>query len=1110
MGVLEELTVRPDEAARVRTHIRPRLPDVWVDRPALIGRLAGATGRRLTTVVAGAGFGKTALLTAWAERVDSVWYPLSREDAALPALSRGLYDALRARRPGLAEHVVDSFPGAADAGDPGPADGIAAAIGEALARECRDDLVLILDDVQELAAGSPAARLVEGLCRHAPPSLHVVLSSRDEPPFPIERLRGRGQVLELDGAALAFTEAETRTLLDALLGAEDGAGGCGSGNLPVLAARLHDITEGWPAATVLAAEWLRHRPASTRTDALLTLGRPGGPLFVYLAEEAFARETPETHELVRRMAALPRFTAGLCDALGLWVDEEQLARLARCGLLRPCPGRAGWFTTGPLVRDFATAPSPLGSPLDPRDRRALQERAAAWYTAEGHIKEALSLLCTLGDPSAVGAFLERHGSAMLARGAAGAVVSAAARLRGDLRTAAVELVEGEARQLQGDWYGALRCLRRAAGPSGRLDPGLAWRIGLVHHVLGEHAAAMEAYESADVGDTVADMTADGVLVLAWRAGGHWVRGEAEEGRRSAARALAAAQKCGDARALAAAHTAMALLAAHEGDGAGCDTHYARALEAALRTKDVFQVICVRANRAARSTEEGAYRRALAELAELIQDAELAGFTGMAGFALCNRGTAHLALGEFDEATADFEAAKAGYQRIGSSLVARPLTGLGDVYRQRGDLALARAAYEEAIEVAERSGDRQTLGPALAGLARVRLSDDSEGAAALAERALAESTGTGKVRGLLAAGWVSLARGQRKKAAELAATATAVAGSRRDRTGLAEALELQALSAPGGTDRLRLLQEAESVWRAVENPVGAARAALAAARVSAAPSSVLEAGMRRLRELGVRPQAETAAGPLRCIAVPGHARVQVHVLGGFQVLRDGRPAGADEWRSKKARDLFKMLLGRRGRPTPRELLMDTLWPDEDPVRCANRLSVALSTIRGVLDPEREFAADYFVAADRYVIGIANLRVDVEEFLAAVRTGMARYGRGEPGALSALREAEAAYTGDFLEEDPYEDWAVPLREEAKAAYLEATRTLAGAAAESGEYDQAVRYWLRVLERDCYDEEAHLALVTLLAAAGRHGEARRRYRLYVERMDEIGVEPAPFPSH
>ncbi len=41
---------------------------------------------------------------------------------------------------------------------------------------------------------------------------------------------------------------------------------------------------------------------------------------------------------------------------------------------------------------------------------------------------------------------------------------------------------------------------------------------------------------------------------------------------------------------------------------------------------------------------------------------------------------------------------------------------------------------------------------------------------------------------------------------------------------------------------------------------------------------------------------------------------------------------------------------------------------------------------------------------------------------------------------LRAAEAAYSGDFLEEDVYADWAAGMREEARALYVRVARVLA----------------------------------------------------------------------
>src|SRR6266540_320179 len=1106
----------------------PALPAAWVDRPRLLSRLEEARSRRLTVVVAGPGFGKSSLLAAWVRGgrggeaeasvspsvsgVRSAWYSLQHEDRSLPTFLRGLVDALWLRLPGLPLDVPTVL-----AGSLGPqsdelvrADGFAAVLGELLERELTSDLVLVLDDVHELAWGSPSARLVEGLCRHAPVNFHLVLASRTEPPFMIERLRGSGQVLELDAGLLALTAEETSELLAAALGGAPGGGPPGGdGQTAALAATLYRITDGWPAAVRLAAEALRHQDPSERPASLAALRRPGGRLYAYLAEEAFAREDPAVRELVRRVAPLPHFTAALCRAVGLEVDEVALARLARRGVfLQPRTSPDGWFVLNELVREFARESMPLGKD----ELLTLHRQAATWLGAHGHMEEALAsvlALADLGEPEALAAFIPEHGRAMLVGGAVARIADAAGRVPPSLRTSAIDEVEGQARQVQGDWQGALVCFRRAAGGDGPLPAGLAWRMGLIYNQRGELATAMEVYRRGALED---GSSADEARLLAWTATAHWLRGEAEACRATAERSLAAAAASGDQQALATSYTTMALLAALQGDRAANDAHYLRALDAAGRANDVLQLVRIHTNRGSRSSEEGMHREALAELEIAIRLGELTGFAAMLATALNNRGEAWLGLGRLDEAIADFKTARGVFQRIGSRRMAYPRAGLGDVYRERGDLALARAAYEEAIVLGEQSGDQQGLVPALAGLARCLAGDDPERARELAERATAAGPGMGHGAALLAAGWVALTADDRERAASLATEAVAVTSARRDQEGLAEALELRALAAPDPRRQLHRLREAAAIWAAIDNPLAQARNALATARLegTAAGPDAAEQAEQRLRSFGVKPQATAAAGVLLAVTGSASVSLRVQALGGFRVLRDGEPVGADRWRSQKARDLLKLLIARRGRATPRELLMETLWPEEDPARLSNRLSVALSTVRAVLDPERRHGPDRFVAADRHAVWIADLPVDVEEFLATARAGLTAHARGEADrALALLTSAEVTYAGDFLEEDRYEDWAVALREEAREAYLSVTRTLARIAAGSGEHDLTVRYHLRLLERDPYDEEAHIGLVVALIRSGRHGEARRRYRLYSERMAEIGVESAPFPT-
>ena len=250
--------------------------------------------------------------------------------------------------------------------------------------------------------------------------------------------------------------------------------------------------------------------------------------------------------------------------------------------------------------------------------------------------------------------------------------------------------------------------------------------------------------------------------------------------------------------------------------------------------------------------------------------------------------------------------------------------------------------------------------------------------------------------------------------------------------------------------------------------------------------------------------------MRAVAAPPRDPVRIQALGGFRVVRAGEPVPVEEWQSRKARELLRVLVARRGRAVPREALMEALWPGEPPGRLANRLSVALSTLRAVLDPKKQFDPERFVCADRAAAWLdgEHVAVDVERFLADAMAGLTSRRAGAPDGGRLVR-AEAAYAGDFLEEDAYEEWASPLREEARAVYIDVARALAQEAAAAGDVDGAVRQFLRVLEKDPYDEGAYLALVEALAGSGRHGEARRSFRAYCARMEEIGVESAPFPT-
>ncbi len=96
-----------------------------VPRPELERRLDEALGRRLTAIVATAGFGKSTLLSAWALGVRACWHTVVPEDAVLGSLARSVLDALRVRVPSLPPEIDAAVRGwRGPAGDTRPRAGI--------------------------------------------------------------------------------------------------------------------------------------------------------------------------------------------------------------------------------------------------------------------------------------------------------------------------------------------------------------------------------------------------------------------------------------------------------------------------------------------------------------------------------------------------------------------------------------------------------------------------------------------------------------------------------------------------------------------------------------------------------------------------------------------------------------------------------------------------------------------------------------------------------------------------------------------------------------------------------------------------------------------------
>jgi len=253
----------------------------------------------------------------------------------------------------------------------------------------------------------------------------------------------------------------------------------------------------------------------------------------------------------------------------------------------------------------------------------------------------------------------------------------------------------------------------------------------------------------------------------------------------------------------------------------------------------------------------------------------------------------------------------------------------------------------------------------------------------------------------------------------------------------------------------------------------------------------------------RPSVEGPARPTTTRLGPPEPALAIWTLGSFAVAVGGRPISPSAWQSRKARSLLKFLVVRRGVPVAREALAQLLWPD-DVMGAQRKLAVTISTVRRILDPQERYPSNHFVASNRASLWleVTSAWVDLYRFEELARRGL----RGDDdGPL--LEAAESLYRGDFLEEDLYEDWAAGVREGARGLYLDVVHRLAALSGRAGRWVDAAARYRRILEWDPYDEEAHLALVGILVSQGRYGQARRAYRLYAQRMEDLALEAVPF---
>ena len=233
----------------------------------------------------------------------------------------------------------------------------------------------------------------------------------------------------------------------------------------------------------------------------------------------------------------------------------------------------------------------------------------------------------------------------------------------------------------------------------------------------------------------------------------------------------------------------------------------------------------------------------------------------------------------------------------------------------------------------------------------------------------------------------------------------------------------------------------------------------------------------------------------------------HLLGELRIAFHDRPV--ETWASGRGRAVLEYLLVHRHSKVRRDRLMSVFWPDASPDAARNSLNVAIHGLRHSL---RAVAGDRPVVIHRdqayFIEPTLDLWLDVEafeEWLASARRHVA-----SAELAKAQGDFEAAirlYQGEFLADDPYEEWAVVTREHLRLCYLDALDQLSMLRLNTGDYTGCIDVCLKLLTCDTCREDAHCRLMRCYSRLGQLQLALRQYNsCSAALLRELGVAPDP----
>ncbi|MBN1953921.1 MAG: tetratricopeptide repeat protein [Anaerolineae bacterium] len=1037
----------------------PQRRESLLTRQRLLSLLYDLTDRKLITVSAPAGYGKTTLLVDFAHHLEApvCWYSLDPEDRDPYIFLEHLLLSLQHRFPDFGARTHQVLKGQQDLSHGAP--GIVDALLNEVIEVVPHWFVLVLDDYHHLARAPEVDAILQRLLHYQQGQFLVVTAGRTAPNLaPLVRLAARYEVGYIDQEALSFRADEIQRLLaqnfDLSLSEQQ-------------AAELAQQSEGWIACILLAA----HAAGAGGTVPALRIPPLEQSVYEYLAQEVLIHQQPAVKDFLLASSTLQAMNPDLCrEALGLAEADKLLTLIEKQNLFVTCLEQ-GWYKYHHLMQKFLQEKFK-------RERESewatAHHRAARWFEAYDQPEEAVHHYLIVQAHAQAGKVMESAAKRMHETGRLDTLVAWALALPEALRERFPRLALFSA---------------RAADALGQMEQSLA------------------LIETAESGyRTLAD--AQGLAYAQLLRCQLWLgRGRYEDALKLGREVLAMVQEA-NVPVTYEAHRIIGRSCMALGRLAEAEYHLQQAIHCAQVEADPFDQSSARLALGACLQRQGQLREAVVVQREAVAMRRQLGNPSALAIALNDVGFCLYTMGRYSESLpllleALELARQSGYRQVEGGtllslgellrdlgvlaraaefctlgltiadelehkfLAAYGRETLGLIYRCQGDRAAACQAIRQGLDLAAQQKSPYQLGrySASLGLVQVEMGEVETGTATLSA-ACEQLAQIG-------------AQGELARARFFAACALFATGQEQEALNSLEELfetidpqqQQQPLFVVEGRYQMPLLE------RACEQGIG---------------GDLLASSLEQMRSM-----EQTAQAVLKQFLPPVEKQNKLRIFGfgHGRVERDGAEITLSEWEAASARHLFFYLLTHA--PRSRDQIAAALWPDLPPHKVKATFHSTKSRLNRALRQE----ALYF---DHH-LHLYSIHPDLEYWFDVKAfenlLNDSKLGR----RAEKLQQATQLYKADFLE-DCYTDWCLMRREALREQCLAAIDELAGRLLAKRQYRTAIQILCRGLEMDNLRESFYRQLMRAYALCGERGHALAQYQRCIDALQyELDIDPS-----